>query len=126
MIRAIVKVGFAPAKEFPDLSLPLAGNIVVSPQWVWLADVASFSEESSSGNVEVAAKCSLEFKSLEDIPLNMPVGFIIVDGNGNSYCIGSRPPHCGVLKKVNQFNLPSGAASINYYSFSFPLAAVKL
>ena len=127
-LPGVVKLWYFSAYLLPDFLEPiLYENIVFSPcKEILLSDVGSLSEESEAHPLGMNVSTNLEFASEEEIPLTEPVAFMVFDAEGGMYIVGNKPPVCGALKKKALINTPSDKASINYYSFSIPVAKFKL
>lgn len=122
MIPGIVKVGYFDCSYMPDLHLPVWPEEIYTGivTYVELVEPGSVSVEHKFSALGSDVKSKLEFASSEEIPVSGRLAFLIEDAGGRKYIVGNCLPHCGVISKSAQINLPSGKASVNYYSFSVP------
>lgn len=126
MNPGIVKISYFEASYLPDFLKPVITQFIsyVNSTEVELVGVGTVSEESETHTLGLSVNSTLEFVSTVDIPLNIPVAFILTDALGDLYVLGNCPPVCGVLKKKAQVNSPSDKASAIYYTFNIPVSKI--
>ena len=128
-LPGIQAIGYVPAENLQReimykhlAGLPVGIFTEVTPiAFVGVPTCEAVSTYNNNGRVEQA---TLRFKTLDDVPTNRHIAFVVTDCNGQSYVIGQHEKPRPIIKEARapQERL---AAILRYRSFEVTLYAQK-